>query len=233
MVLDFRGCDYVCKYYDGNYLKSGLCFSKGFGVGTNNGYAHITCFIPIKPDELNYVFVTEQQMLDYFIELSELFSFNIITFHKTETHYKLQLRIPCERDYSRYVLYVLTFIRYAYEHPFSIALKCALENRQYFKGLSIVEIIQFYLGVFCNKRTCHHHGNQGRVFKNMNVKSQFNNIVNQFNYSVTFTEITTEYVKTLDYIQLFNIKCLDQLCYCINLLAIEIYEKYKKDICRW
>lgn len=235
MVLDYRGKDYICRYLNGNEHKSGLCFSSAFGFVRQN-HTFITYRIPIEKEELNYVFISEKQMFNYFIELSSIFSFKIISFRKMHDEYRLQVAIPIISDYwegKRYPLYVSTFIRYVYEHPFSIAVKCALENRHNFSGLNIVAIIQFYLGIFCDKRKCHHHGDFGYVYTNMHPKSQYNCIINNFNNTTTFYYTTQKYITILESLKLFNIKCINQICNSINKIADEVYERDKKNICCW
>lgn len=232
MVLDYRWNDYICKYIDGDEYKKGLCFAHAFNFVIDN-FTFITYRIPIEKTELNYVFISEEEMLNYFVELSATFSFKIISFRKKHDEYQLQIAIPIKKGCYRYPLYISTFIRYVWEHPFSIAVKCALKNRNTFTGLNITTIIQFYLGVFCNKRKCHHHGYENMAFTNMHPKAQYNNFWRDFNDRSTLKYITNKYSNILTSIEVFNIKCIDQICDSINKLANEVYGKYKKDICCW
>ncbi len=232
MVLEFNYCDYVCKYRDGEEYIKDICFSE---IGHNRiGSSYfITYYISKVQEELNYIFITKQQMIDYLKEITKLLSCNICFIKDTKDYYRVQIEIPGNN--KRYLIYVSTIVRYMYEHPFSIAVYCALKNRDSFPELNIIQIVQFYIGALNDKRPCHHFGNTGYTFSNLNVKNQFNLIKDYFNdvEPRKFVKLIRPHSHVLDQIQCFNIKILPQLSDCINDLANKIYERNKKCICCW
>ena len=229
MELDFRFTDYVCKYKVGNKKYKGLCFSK-CDVEKEGRYATITYYMDKEPNERNYIFITLEQMVEYLNEISKLLGFDIIFLQELESYYILQIKVAAKQ---RYFLYISTIIRYLYEYPYSIMVYFAIENRKNFPELNIIQIIHFYLGVFCYERLCHRIGLYDSVFTNMNSKAQFNMLLDGFNYSDSYVLINSSHSYFTEEFNHFNTKNLPALLDSVSTLANSYYEIYKKDICCW
>lgn len=230
MVFNFRFADYKCQYLAGAAHKRGVCFSEGFQEGIIDGKLHITYLIPKELEELNYMFITKDQLFDYLYEVSHIIGFTVETIYDINLYYKVQVSMAPE---NRYFRYVSTIVRFTWEFPFSVATYCVLQNRQNFPELDLVQIMQFYLGVFCDRRQCHYFARPGYVYSNMNSKCHFNIVREQFNNTSPCVKTTNDYDIILDRLNEFNAKCLPVVSESINKLANEVYEKYKKDICCW
>lgn len=230
MILNFNFSNYNCIYRAGNHKIHGVCFSSGYVGGVYNGRVYITYFLAKQRDELNYVFLSRKQVIDYVCEVSQLLGFDLIALKETESYYKLQVAMPKDR---RLFLYISTFIRYTYEHPFSLALYCAILNRHNFPELNIIQIIQFYIGLFFNGRSCHIIADTGLCFSNMNCKSQFNILRYHFNSSNSFIKLDINHGTMLGFFDVINTKQLPQIAEGINNIANKYYAKYKKSICCW
>lgn len=233
MILDFRFKEYKCQYFAGSRFIEGACFSSGCLNGQFPHDASHTCVTYIwskQPDELNYCFLDRNTMLRYFIDLSKRFSFKIISFSENDKRYKLQIDVINEH---RYFVYVSMYIRYVYEFPFSLALYCALQNYHNFPELDITNIIQFYIALFHDGRRCHCPGMDRLAYYNLNCKSIFNNLRDDFNYSNCFCKIKSNHVSLLESLRKFNEKNLPEIVSGINNIANKYYVKNKKDICCW
>lgn len=231
MILDFRYRDYVCKYYAGAHRYNVICFSNGCDRGRVGNYSYITYIFPKnKQNELNYCFLNKTDLLGYFVEISKIFGFKLLSFKETEDLYKLQIRCICD---NRYFIYISTYIRYVYEWPFSLLLAAAWKNKNNFPELNITHIMQFYLAVFFDGRRCHCPGEVYLAFQNINPKCQFNLLKRDFNRSNSFIQIKSKYEKLTSQINQFNLKQLPQIISGINFIANKCYERNKKNICRW
>ena len=230
MVFNFKWADFKCEYLAGATRKRGVCFSEGFREGIVNEKLHITYFEPKKVNELNYMFITKDQLFDYLHEVSYTMGFTVETIYETKDFYKVQDSMAPE---NRYFRYVSTIVRFTWEFPFSVATYCVLQNRQNFPELDLVQIIQFYLGIFCDRGQCHHFARPGYVYSNMNSKCHFNIVREQFNNTRPCVKTTNDYDMILDKINTFAAKCLPIVSESINKLANKVYEKYKIDICCW
>lgn len=232
-MVDFRYCEYKCKYLDNKKCIKDLCFADIGQQGSINNSTFITYFMDKEQNELNYVFISRSEMIDYLNEVTQLLGCHLCLIQETSKYYRIQIEIP--GNDKRYLIYVSTIVRYIYEHPFSIAVYCAMKNRYSFPELNIIQIVQFYIGAFCDKRPCHHFGDATYTFSNINVKCQFNLIKNFFNDCCVekFVKLTSTHTSILNDIQVFPIKILPQISDCINDLANIVYEKNKKRICCW
>ena len=197
----------------------------GGKVALANAYEAIARLLSTSNNE-----VEKKQSFDALKKAEEYY---VIICRETSKYYRIQVEIP--GNDNRYLIYVSTIIRYIYEPPFSIAVYCAMKNRHSFPELNIIQIVQFYIGAFCDKRPCHHFGNAAYTFSNIDVKCQFNLIKDYFNdcCAEKFVELTGTHTYILEGMQVFPIKILPQISDCINDLANIVYEKNKKRICCW
>lgn len=233
MILNFKIKDYKCQYFAGSRFIEGACFSSGCSDGKfphDPSHTCITYMWSKQPDELNYCFLDRNTMLRYFIVLSKKFGFKIISFSENDKRYKLQIDVINER---RYFIYVSMYIRYVYEFPFSLALYCALQNHYNFPELDITNIIQFYIALFHDGNRCHCPGLNHLAYYNLNCKSIFNNLRDDFNYANCFCEIESNHTGLLAKLRKFNEKNLPEIVSGINNIANKYYVKSKKNICRW
>lgn len=232
MILDFRGKEYRCNYYAGNYFyKNKACFSNWCDQGRFNDYYYATIICPRgKQVQLNYCAFDTGTLIEYFKEISRLLGFTLISLVRGKHSYKLQFK--CAPDY-RFFVYVAMYIRYVYENPFWLLLHAAWQNRANFPELDITQIMQLYITLFHDGRRCHCPGLDGLTFYNINPKCQFSLIRRDFNYNKSFCKIITKHSSLCFLLRVFNSKQLPQIVRGINFIANEYYAKNKKSICRW
>lgn len=232
MILDFRGKEYKCSYYAGNYFYENMvCFSRGCSQGEFNGYYYATIIWPrSRQVQLNYCTFDTKTLIEYFKEISRLLGFTLISLVKSTHSYKLQIR--CAPD-NRFFVYSAMYIRYVYENPFWLLLYSAWQNRANFPELDITQIMQLYITLFHDGRRCHCPGLDDLTFHNINPKCQFNLIRENFNYSGSFCRIIAKHNSLCHLLRVFNSKQLPQIVKGINFIANEYYAKNKKSICRW
>jgi hypothetical protein len=233
MILDFNFKNYKCRYFIGNQLFRGFCFSSGCGTGkygTNKQRSHVTIIWSKDQEDLNYCFLDRKTMLNYFLDLQRELGFKLISFHENKYDYNLQISIVANK---RWFVYVSTFIRYVYEFPFSLITYCALQNKDNFKGLQTSHIIQFYIALFYNGAQCHNHGGFKHAFSNMNCKQQFSMLKNNFNDSKYLVCLKDVGLFDIKYLSKINTKCLPQIVEKINNIANKTWISNEKNICRW
>lgn len=231
MILNFKYKEYKCQYFAGLHYIDGICFRDGCTNGAfinNSKHSCVTYIWSKDPDELNYCFLDQEMLLKYFLDISKKFGFKIISFTENKTRYKLQIDIINER---RYFVYVSMYIRYVYEFPFSLILYCALQNQHNLPELDITNIIQFYIALFYNGRRCHCPGYDYLAYYNINCKSIFNNLRDDFNDANCFVHIDSEYINLLEELRKFNDKNLPQIVDGINNIVNIYYSKYEKNLC--
>ena len=232
-MLDFRFKDYKCKYFIGDQLIQGVCFSHGCGVGKygeKQKHTHITYTWTKKQDQLNYCFLDVDTMLAYFMDIAKILGFKLISFSENDTGYKLQIDVVANR---RYFIYVSTYIRYVYEFPFSFILYCALQNKNHFPELNVTHIMQFYLAIFHDNTRCHCPGEPQLAYRNINSKCQFNLIRSNFNLSKSFVEVPSTHNCLFHVFGVVNEKNLSALTNYVNTIINQYYDKHKKSICCW
>lgn len=236
MRLNFRLASYRCRYKDGSRPISGACFSSGCGElvykERNHRYANVTIKWTKEIEELNYCFLDTETMIKYFMDLSKLLGFRLLSFNSYGDYYKLQIRIFPDK---RYFVYVSTFIRYVYEFPFSLLTYCALHNIKSFPGLNSIQIIQLYIALFYSKigALCHCHGKANYAYTNMNSKLMFSLNRKDFNRSTHLTFVYTDHSGLTQLFNTLNTKNLPQIVDGINNLANKYYAKNEESICRW
>lgn len=230
MILDFRGKEYKCHYYDGQFKQEHICFSRGADKGVLNNEHHVTYFLDKTPNEINYVFLSKFDLISYLQEISKLLGFKLISLKENVLDYRLQVTIPNDK---RFFLYVSTLIRYTYEFPFNLALYCACNNRDSFPELNIIQIMQLYRALFITDRDVHNLGTNQQCFSNLNSKCYFNTLRHDFCASVDFIYVVSSHTKLINKCSYLNTKQLSQVVEGINIIVNNYYEKYKKDICRW
>lgn len=230
MIIDYCYKTFCCKYYAGYYYYDGVCFSSGFNKGNYKYHTYITYIIPKTQKQLSLCFLTKKEIIEYSKELSSLLGFSLISLSESKEVYYLQIKAPHHR---RYLLYISTFIRYMYEHPFSILLYCALKSKPDFPKLDSIQIIQLYLGIFLRCCSQHAVGTLKYIFDNRNIKSIYNTQFNNFNTSNHLVYIPYNYSAVYNLLKIINTKNLPEIAELLKLLAKQIYIEYEKDICRW
>ena len=236
MILNFKLKSYRCRYKDGPKSIGGVCFSSGCGNDLyeerNRLYANVTIRWTKGNEELNYCFLDTETMIKYFIDLSVLLGFKLLSFNSNSDCYKLQIRIIPNR---RYFIYVSTFIRYVYEFPFSLLTYCALHNIKSFPGLNSIQIIQLYIALFYSKAgaLCHCHGKANYAYTNMNSKLMFSLNRKNFNNSSYLTFVHTDHSGLIQLFNILNTKNLPQIADGINNLANKYYVENEESIRRW
>lgn len=231
MILDFRGKEYVCRYFTGNKYVDTICFSDGYFKKIYNNYVYSTYIWPKEDqDQRNYCPFDKKTLLEYFIEISKILGFKLISLSETEHLYKLQIKCAPDR---RYFIYVSMCIRYVYEHPFAFYLYAAWQNKHNFPELDIIQIMQFYLAVVFNGARCHCPGESNFTFYNINSKCQFSNIRNDFNNVENFYLLRTNHIHLDNILYQINTKQLPQIASGINFIVNKYYDENKKSICRW
>ena len=230
MVVNFKFKEYCTKYFAGSTFHKYVCFSPGCSDGIYGNNAFVTYYIPKKVQELSYCFLDKDEILLYIIELQKIFGLTLLSFKENKRYYLIQIEMPYDK---RYFLYVSTYIRYLYEFPFSLLLKCAVQNRVNFPKFNITHIIQFYIALFYKGRTCHCPGMNTYAFRNINSKSQYNLIRNWFNNTHTFVRIQTKHITLTESFEVFNDKILPHIIISINNIANRYFERYEKSLCCW
>lgn len=236
MTLDFRLKSYRCNYKDGPDSIRGVCFSPGCGHHAyeerKRTYANVTIKWTKGVEELNYCFLDTETMIKYFMDLSTLLGFRLLSFSDHGNYYELQIRIIPDK---RYFIYVSTLIRYVYEFPFSLLTYCALHNTKSFPRLNSIQIIQLYIALFYDTAgaLCHCHGKARWAYSNMNSKQMFSLNRNNFNASKCLIQVSTDHSGLIKLFRTLNTKNLPQIVDGINNLANKYYAENEKSICCW
>lgn len=235
MKIDFNFKPYRCNYYIDSYKKFGeVCFSyirklNSFDLQTytnEDGYISIKIIID-KNNQINYCYLSFDELKFYITEISRVLGFKIMGICNNKTCYKIILKIA---PYPRYMLYVLTCVRYLYEHPYSLLLNCAIKNKHNFPDFDILHIMQFYIGIFYTDFG-HNLGHCQKVFPNLPQKVIFNFLVKDFNHHPILSDINFEF--DINSFKKLNTKCIPQIVNFINNIALKSYEKNKDNICCW
>ena len=185
--------------------------------------------IPHKTRGSHVTFFSYEETLEYMNEIMKLVGGKIISFYSDDDFYWCQVRLVNDQ---RYLLYVSTIVRYAFEDNFSLMAYCAFHNKELRKHLNLINTIQLYLGYFC---VCDNHSIlvNDYAIKEYSPKSWFNN------YKMRFTTTKTDSVKVgRDYRNLYfswNIetKCLSGVVLHFNNIINKIFKRNEKSLCSW
>lgn len=230
MILDFNLKNYRCTYYSGKTLINEHCFYQGCVYGIYNNESYVTYVWSCNQNQLNYCFLDQESLINYFSEIAKLAGFDLLSFSKTKKNFYLQIKCIPNR---RYFIYISMLIRYVYEYPFSILLHAAWQNKKNLPELNIMCIMQFYLALFFNQRYCHCPGREGNALYNISIKNCFSLMPHSFNESSIFLFLESKYRTLCSNLYKFNIKQLPQIINGLNYIANKYYDKYKKRICCW
>ena len=135
---------FKCNQY---VWKDKACYAplreKDFG---NTPHVMMVYAIPHKVRGSHVTFFSYEETLEYMNEIMKLVGGKIISFHSDDDFYWCQVRLVNDQ---RYLLYVSTIVRYAFEDNFSLMTYCAFHNKELRKHLNLINAIQLYLGYFC------------------------------------------------------------------------------------
>lgn len=232
MIVDFRYSNLICKYFVEDTCVKNVCFLRGYRNITRDNKVYCSLIWKRKKQEgSNYCFMSDSDLLSYFIELSKLLGFKIISFAHSRSIYDLQFICPAN---DRLFLYITTCMRYVYESPFSFLTACAWKDRKYFKDMDILHIIHFYLGLFYSVNN-HSAGSSGYYYPQRNCKCEFNYMKDHIFNTTSFARTFPDEYKVKQgqrWLKIINSKELKKLEKTVNQHARKVYDEINEDIYR-
>ncbi|MBQ0113704.1 MAG: hypothetical protein KBT03_11280 [Bacteroidales bacterium] len=232
MFLDFSMKGYNCAYKAGKEKIEGVCFSRGYSGGVRKNKGHVVIrFTRDKQQELNYCFLSYEDMIAYSKWVADKMGFKIISINQDKKYNYIQIEFNHD---NRYFLFIVTLLRYVYEFPFNVMLYSAWKHRNEYPELNIVTLFQMYLGLFFNGRLCHNIGQENVVPKEMHPKCLFNYLRNNFNRNPhgkeIFKNINSKYYRLIENMEVLNTKQIDEYADFLNNIVTEWYNRNKNII---
>lgn len=232
MVID-RGWGYCTSYkFKNKTFYNEVCYAgvrSKLGVNYYSYEEYSFCLaLPKVVKKGSYTFLSKEDTFKFCAEVFRLLGCKFLTFSESDEYYWAQILIPGD---SRFILFVSTIVRYAFEEQFAHLTYFAYHNKYLREKLDLIHCIQLYISYF---KVNDNHSLLVRDYtvRNFSVKSWFNNYRNYFTTNGKDTLYLKGKYDSLDH-RYIDPKCFPILQYYYDDIINKVFKKHEKDLyCR-